>query len=187
MKIDWLIVATIAGPIFGGLIGAWLVEVFAKRPRLVTYYGHVSSFTIQTDSGQVVIFTHEVVVANNGRRTAKNVRLGHNTLPVNYQVYPVTEFDTHIIAGGKGTEIVLPNMVPGEQVTVSYVYFPPLTYNQVNTYVKSDEGAARRIEVIPQVRYSKWITMPMLVFMLIGVITVIYLFVIWVMHLAKSA
>lgn len=187
VTIDWLIVATIAGPVIGAFVGGWVVEMFAKRPRLITFYGHVSAFSIKTQAGPFAIYTHDVVVANQGRRTANNVRLGHQVLPENYALNPVVEFDARAIAGGLGAEIVIPKMVPGEAVTVTYVYFPPLTYDKVNTYVKSDEGAAKRIEVITQKRFSKWVTIPMLVLTLIGVITVLYLFALWVIHLAGRA
>ena len=37
----------------------------------------------------------------------------------------------------------MPTLVPNEQVTISYLYFPPTTWKQINGPVKSDEGLAR--------------------------------------------
>ena len=69
----------------------------------------------------------------------------------------------------------MPVLVPGEEVTVSYLYFPPLTFAGVNAGIKCDQGFARAIPVLLQRQYSKWVNSVVAVLMLLGLITVLYL------------
>ncbi len=174
MTIDWLVVATIAAPLIALFAGIWLNNVFENRPRLVTFYGAVSVFNYTAPNGtKLVVHTHDVVVRNTGRRSAHNVRLGHLTLP-DHNISPAVDHRGIEVPGG-GREIIFPTLVPGEQVVVSYLYFPPITYAQVNTYVKSDEGLATVITVLLQPQAPKWIGVTALLLMLLGLVTAIYL------------
>src|SRR5467141_3019968 len=90
MSIDWRLLGGIAKPIVllvaGGSISRWM----ERRPRLITYYGHVSAHEVKgNEKGQtpLMIFTHDVIVRNVGRKAATNVKMGHRTLP-NFNVYP---------------------------------------------------------------------------------------------------
>jgi hypothetical protein len=47
-------------------------------------------------------------------------------------------------------DIVIPKLIPGEQVTISYLYFPPMTFDQVNDGIKCDQGFAQAIPVLPR-------------------------------------
>jgi hypothetical protein len=73
----------------------------------------------------------------------------------NYNVIPNTRHEIYSIPGG-GKEIFLPILVPSEQITLSYLYFPPTTYTDINIYVKSDEGFAQEIKVIPAPSFPSW-------------------------------
>ena len=75
--------------------------------------------------------------------------IGHAVLPENYQVIPTSV--SHRLEGAAGgpAEIILDRMVSGEQVTISYLYWPPLLWNNVNSYTKSDEGFAKIVNVLP--------------------------------------
>ena len=65
-------------------------------------------------------------------------------------------------------------MVPGEEVTVSYLYFPPVTVAQINSGIRSDEGFAHAIPVLLQRIYPKWFTRMAAALMLIGLISLVY-------------
>jgi hypothetical protein len=160
MPADWKVVATIASPIIGGTFGFFLNRWFADRAKLVVYYGHVASFSLQpAPPGQPanVVHTHAIVVANIGRKLANNVRVSHgNGMPPNVRVFPDTEFQTQKLPGG-GDEIILPRLVSKQSITISYLYFPPLTFDRIATTVSSDEGFAKKLDVVPMEPAPKWL------------------------------
>ena len=149
---DWTLFATIASPIATLLLGAWLSQRMERRPRLVTFMSHATAVPIQSPEGESFsINSHSIVVRNVGRRAAHNVRLGHDFLPQNYVVWPQVAYETVELKNG-GWEILFPTLVPGEQITVTYLYQSPITFQRINTHTKSDEGYAEivlAIEVPP--------------------------------------
>jgi len=82
---------------------------------------------------------------------------------------------TEMSDGGK--EITFQSLVPNEQITISYLYFPPKTYQQINTYVKSDAGLARIVKIIPALDLAIWQKAIIYFFLFIGCATVIYLLI----------
>lgn len=143
---------------------------------MISHYGHVSAFTVQPiDPSQrpYDVFTHSIVIKNTGRKTATNVRLGHQTLP-NVKVYPDIDYMINQLPGG-GKEIIFPKIIPKKEVTVSYLYFPPLIYDQINTYVESDEGPAKIVNVLLQPQPPKWLVKVIWFFIISGIISVLYL------------
>lgn len=172
MSIDWGLVADIAAPIIALFVGATLDRLLERRPRLLTYCGHVSSFTLRGTAGNTRIHTHSVVVWNGGRKPANNVRLGHPYLP-SFELSPSTQCSVEPLLGG-GHELILPILVPGEQVTISYLYYPPITWNQINSYVKSDEGMATQIAVLPTRQYPKWVVRIGRFLLIVGVVATVY-------------
>ena len=121
---------------------------------------------------QAQVFTHSVVVRNAGRKAANNVRLGHNVLP-DFSVFPAVPYNVAALPGG-GSEIVFPSLVPGEQITVTYLYFPPLLWNGVNTYTKSDDGFAQVLNVLPTPQLAPWLQRILWALIILGSITALY-------------
>lgn len=155
MTIDIEAIAKIAAPLISLVFGAIIKRYTEARARLVSFIGHVSSFTLQ-DEQRTIIHTHSIVVRNAGRKAAHNVRLAHTVLPPNITIYPAVQYTIQKNPEG-ASEIVIPVLVPKEQVTVSYLYFPPLTWNQVNASTKSDEGFAKILNVIPMPQPRRFI------------------------------
>ncbi len=143
--------------------------------KLISYLGHVSAFILR-DEKRTQVYTHAIVVRNAGKKTANNVRIGHNQLPPDFQIYPSVPHKVESIATG-GSEILIEKLVPGEQITVSYLYSPPLTWGQINSYTKSDEGFAEILNVVPTPQASKWVINLLWVLIGIGVIAIIYVIV----------
>ncbi|MFQ5956046.1 MAG: hypothetical protein ACE5JZ_13355, partial [Kiloniellales bacterium] len=167
MEIDWGVVTTIAAPLVALFVGALVNRALESRPRLVTYLGHVSVHTLKQHDGSTSdVYTHSVVLRNAGRRPATNVRLAHPYLP-DFNVLPDVEHRVEDLPGG-GKEIVIPTLVPNEQVTISYLYFPPVTWNQINDQIKSDEGLAKVLQVLPTQQYPRWFNRLAAGFMLAG-------------------
>lgn len=174
MNIDWDLVLKILVPFATLVLGKYLDQLLARKPKLISYVGHVSSFTMQNEN-RTQVHTHAIVVRNAGRQTANNVRIGHHVLP-DYQLFPAVQHKVEQVPKG-GPEIVIEKLVPGEQVTVSYLYFPPLTWAQVNAYSKSDEGLARILKVIPSPQPPPWVTRLLWLLVSIGVMSCIYVIV----------
>jgi hypothetical protein len=182
MTVDSELVVQIAVPMATLFLGAWINRWFEKRPALTSYFGHVSAFKYTLDDGRKVdIYTHSVVLRNAGRKSANNVRLKHTTLPDFQIVPPVVHSMVDLADGAK--EILIPTMVPSEQLTISYLYFPPLTYANVNAGIKSDEGFATQIPVLLQRQYPKWMSRLSVVLVLLGLGAVVYAAIKTIRHL----
>lgn len=175
MTINWGAVATIAAPIITLFVGVWVNRRFESRPILISYFGHVSAFQLAPPGGQLVqVNTHSVVLRNAGRRSATNVRLRHTVLP-DFNIWPALAYHVEELPPPGGREIVIPTLVPGEEITVSYLYFPPLTVAQINAGIKCDQGFAQPIPVLLQRRYPRWFNATVAALMLLGLVSALYL------------
>lgn len=174
--IDWSVVATIAAPIIALFVGAALDRYLERRARVVSYLGHASGIRLTRPDGPVVVNSHSVVVRNAGRSAAKNVRLGHAVLP-DFQIFPDIEYTVRDLPGGQ-KEILIPTLVPKKEITVTYLYFPPLTWNQINTHLESDEGPIRVLRVLPTVQLPKWALIILWGLIVYGAVALLY--TIWI-------
>ncbi|MBL8998724.1 MAG: hypothetical protein JNL44_15530 [Gemmatimonadetes bacterium] len=174
MAIDWSVVVDVAVPVGTLFLGVLVQRWFESRPSLISYFGHVSAFKFTNNAGEKsYVYTHSVVLRNAGRKTATNVRLQHGVLP-EFEIYPPVDYHVHDLPSGS-KEIVIPVLVPHEQITINYLYFPPLTYANVNQGIKSDEGFAREIPVLLQRQYSGLFNFAVAVLLLVGLVTLAYL------------
>jgi len=174
MTIDWSAVATIAAPIIALFVGVWVNRRFESRPALVSYFGHVAAFVHKPATGQPIhVHTHSVVLRNAGRRSATNVRLHHAVLP-DFNIWPPLVYHVEDFPDGS-KDIVIPALVRGEEITISYLYFPPITVAQVNAGIKCDQGFAHAIPVLLQRQYPRWFNLAAALLMLVGLISLVYL------------
>lgn len=181
MKIDWDVAIKIIVPLGTLILGKYLDRWFSKRPKLISYLGHASAFNVR-GAAPFTVHTHAIVVRNAGRATANHLRIGHNILPDNIQLYPPVSHTIDRPEGG-GADIIIPTLVPGEQVTISYLYLPPVLWNQINTYIKSDEGLAKNITVLPAPQISKFLLFILKGLVYVGAVTIIYLLVALIKYL----
>ncbi|HXN22853.1 MAG TPA: hypothetical protein VOA41_08950 [Candidatus Dormibacteraeota bacterium] len=171
---DWKIVVGAVWSVALLFIGPWVSHLYEKRGKLISYFGHVSSFRTTPPGGApIVVNAHSVILYNAGRKAATNVRLRHLVLP-DFTIFPGVLYSVENLPTGE-REIVIPTLVPKEQITVSYLYFPPVTYEQVNAGIRFDEGFAQAIPVLLQRRYPKWFNFLVGSLMLIGVLTVLHI------------
>ena len=174
MTIDWGMVVAVTMPIITLFFGVLINRKFESRPVLITYYSHISSFQINPPDQEVTaVHTHSVVLRNAGRKSATNVRLHHHHLP-DFNIYPSVAHQTETLPDGS-RDIVIPTIVPGKELTVSYLYFPPAVYTDINRGIESDEGLATEIPVLLQRIYPNWFNVSALVLMLVGLVTLGYL------------
>lgn len=181
MPFDLEVVAKLVSPLIAALIGAIVKRYFEAKPKLISYLVHSSAIPLN-DEKNTLVHTHCIVVRNAGKKAAHNVRIGHNVLPKGFQIYPPLSHT--VLEGANGSaEILIPTLVPNEQVSISYLYFPPLLWNRVNAYTKSDEGLANIINAIPTPQPPRIVILIIWLLMFLGASTLIY----WAVLLAARA
>ena len=184
MQIGLDAILKLASPVLTALIGWVSKQYLEARPNLVTYLVHASAIPLN-DERETIVNTHSIVVRNVGKRTATNVRIGHNNLPPSFQVFPPIPYT--VTKGHKDSaEILIPTMVPDEQISVSYLYFPGLTWHNVNSYTKADHGFAEIINNIPSKGPSKILVSLFWGFAFLGASTVLYTLARWAIHLVSA-
>lgn len=175
MAVNWDVMTRIIVPLGTLVLGKYLDRWLARRPRLISYLGHTSAFGVHS-TPPVTIHTHAIVVRNAGRATANQVRVGHHFLPENIQLYPLVPHTIERTEGG-GAELVIPKLVPGEQIAISYLYFPPVLWSQIHSYIKSDEGFAKVLSVLPTPQLPKWAISALWILVFVGAVSLVYLLV----------
>ncbi|MEN7526491.1 hypothetical protein [Cupriavidus sp. DL-D2] len=121
----------------------------------------------------VQLHVHGIAVRNAGKKTAFNVRIGHNLKVHHYTIEPRVKHDTFEGPDG-GWEILIPSLVPNEQVLISYLYFPPIVWSQIHSYTKSDEGFARYLNVLPTPLPPRWLIVVFGFFFYFGIAALAY-------------
>jgi hypothetical protein len=161
--------------VLGAFVGAAITKRVEGKVDLVSYFGHSSAFTTRPP-GQppFIIHTHDVVIQNVGKKAASNVRVSHAVLPDQFNVFPSVPYTVEQLPDGK-KDIVIPKVVPGQLIVISYLYYPPLLWSQVHAGIRSDEGFARQVEMQLQRKVPKWLAVVSVVGFLIGCLAVLYL------------
>jgi len=117
--------------------------------------GHsLDSNTLSAAPG-FTVHSHGLVIRNVGKQTARNVRISHSVSRTPHQVFPNVKYEISDLPTG-GWEILIPTIVPNEQVQISYLYLPPLTVQNFNTAAKSDEAFAQTLNVLPTPQPARW-------------------------------
>jgi hypothetical protein len=173
MPIDWDLAIKVAGPLLGAVAGAVAKHLSEAKPDVVAFLQHASGIHLPNAQPPGAIGTHTVVLANNGRKPATNVRLGHNTLPA-FAIYPGIQYTVSTLPGGQ-QEIQIPSLVPKKQLTITYMYPAPLQWQQVNTHLEHDEGPVRVLNVLPTVQRPAWVRRTLWSLAGLGGVTALYL------------
>jgi len=179
---NWPLLVSVVIPILTLLGGAVLNRFLERKAKLITYLGHASVFEIHPTPGTTEhVHTHSIVVNNAGGKAANNVRISHHQLP-NYYIFPAIPHRVEDVPQG-GKDIVIPLMVPGQQITVSYLYTPPVTWNLINEGTRSDEGFARVQNVIQTRQFSTKVNYFFAYLMIAGAAATLYLLIVLLMRL----
>lgn len=192
MQPDIDILGKLVFPIAVAIAVALILKRLEYRPKLVTYLAHAAGFALPPIAGPmpetiasegtaiapvaaqgVQVHVHGVIVRNTGKKTAFNVRLGHNVAVHHYVIDPRVKHEVNSSAGG-AWEILIPALVPNEQVLISYLYFPPVTWHQINAYTKSDEGLAQFLNVLPTPQPPRWLVIVFRLFFYLGIAALVY-------------
>ena len=103
-----------------------------------------------------------------------DVRVRHNILPQNFNVFPDVPYAVQDLPGG-GREIVFPALVPGEQISISYLYFPPILYSQIHAGIRHSQGFAREVTILPSHQFPPWLARVLWALIALGMVAVLYL------------
>ncbi len=117
-----------------------------------------------------------MVLQNAGKKSAFNVHIPHGVpnSVVNVQVTPPTHFTIETNPQGN-FELLLPTFVPGEQITVSYLYQEPIVWSQISGHPKSDDGLAEIVQAVPAPRPNKAVLVAALALSFVGLSFLIYI------------
>lgn len=178
MAVDLDFVAKIVSPVIVSIVGALLKKYTEAKPRVITYLTHASAVKFNGEDDNL-INTHCIVVANIGKKTAHNLRIGHFNLPKGFQIYPPVAYSLLQTPAGT-SEILIPTLVQGEQIFVTYMYDSPMVFHNINAYTKSDEGSASVIKVIPRPQPPKSILVMVIILMFIGASALLYWAIIFI-------
>ncbi|WP_085698744.1 hypothetical protein [Pseudomonas sp. B26(2017)] len=183
MSFDIDVIAKLLAPTISAI--AFIVKrLLEKKPKLITYLVHSSEVPLGDEQKSKVNF-HSIVVRNAGKKTANNIRIGHQFLPA-FQINP--QLAHEIIKGSNNAaEILIPTLVPGEQINISYLYFPPILWSQIHSYCKSDEMPAKYVNIIPAAQLSTIQTTTIWGLMFIGASTLLYWLIYWILTWIKFA
>lgn len=173
MQIDWLVFAAFAAPIIALLAGAALSRLLERRPKLIAYYTHASVFPIRGEN-PVQMHTHGIIIRNAGKKPAIDIRVRHNYLPELYNVFPDIEYQVQYLPGG-GAELVFPTLVPNEQVSISYLYFPPIVYSQIHAGIRHSDGFATEVTALPTQLYPAWVIRSLWLLLVLGGAAALYM------------
>lgn len=177
MKIDWVTVLKVAGGVLAVIVG-WALRVWSERgPKLIAFYGHTSAFKLPPLEDQrqpLTVHAHAVVVRNVGRKAATNVRISHYWLPPAFNLWPPVKFTVEAVPNA-GEDIVIPILVRDQQVTINYLYYPPVTFNQVTSGVRSDEGFAKVVTALLTPQASSWKLGIVRALIVLGIVAALYL------------
>lgn len=167
------------------LVGIAVREWLRKRPQLVTYMTHANAITLRPEGANPIpVHTHSVVIRNTGKLPAHNVRLGHFVLP-DYSIFPPVAHEvTHPTTSA--AEIVFPALAPGEEVTIAYLYFPPLIAANVHAYTKADECLAHFVAAFPQPPPAKPLALTALTLMFLGAAVLLGAFIYGILQLISA-
>ena len=174
--IDWSVFFQIATPVVTACVTVFVTKYFSERERLIAHYGHIASHALNSVvKGREVthINTHAVVIRNDGNKTATNVRISHNVLP-DVKIYPETDYRIMDLPSG-GRELLIPRITPKKDYTISYLYFPPITYSDIRANIESDAGPAKVIDVRLQRIFPWWFNLLCLIAVILGLVTFFYI------------
>ncbi len=172
--VDWSLIKDIFLIFFSLLCGAWINRTFIeRRAKLLAYIGHIAEFDIQEQT----LSTHSVVLINAGKVAANNVRVQHKTLPEFFQIKPPLKYLIEDIDDG-GKDIVFEKLIPNDEITIHYLYSSTkgheLGIAEIHRGIRSDEGYAQVLNVLPSRQYPQWAIRLLAVLTVIGLATIVY-------------
>lgn len=143
MEVDWKIIAQIASPVIAFFLGRFL----ERKPKIIAYYSNISAVTVKTNE-PILVHIHSITIRNKGGMAATNIRVGHriDLEGMNFSLYPSHKYEIVKFPNYEGSELVLSKLLPKETLTINYLYYPPLLFNQIHSHLKHDGGIGKVVD-----------------------------------------
>lgn len=59
-------------------------------------------------------------------------------------------------------------------MSISYLYFPPVLYNQIHAGIRHSQGFAQEVTVLPTPQYPAWVLRVLRALVVLGTVAVLY-------------
>lgn len=169
------------------VIAIILKKIHERKSKLTVYVGNVS--IIKTTTSYVHSFY--IVLTNNGKLKAENIRIQHLILPEYREIIPhVKSYVDEIGEGLK--DLVIEQMVPGEQLTIQYLYYVDEEFGNRSIKffngIKCDDGYVKVEHYLPTKQFPNWVNLISLALMFVGAVSIIYYvmkLIVWFYDLSK--
>ena len=160
-------------------------EINHRGPKLVYYSSEIITHRIMMPrpaTGDVQqqsvpstlqpIWLNSVVltIRNNGNSTAKNIEVSHPQAPEHYQLTPAIQHTIEPSDDSRRMTIRIPSLGSRETVAISYLFGPVANWNDLLEYVRSEDGLAKKINVILNRVFPNSFNVMVLSFCLLGLV-----------------
>lgn len=140
------------------VVGYLLHKLTSRHADLIYYMSHPQLVMLPPPQGQTtppaLVGTFTLFLWNPGKAPAREVHVGHYSLPPN-NVFPDIPREIVKTPGG-GEAIRFPTVPPKALISISYLFFGPYSVEQIVSYVGWEGGGAKRIPVMLQRVWPKW-------------------------------
>jgi hypothetical protein len=136
----------------------WLeVKFLEPKVSLVWWPVHTSGFNYAaTATAPAGTFTtHAFTVWNNGRKGTEGLEVAHAWRPQLFALWPARHYTEKTTPQGQHV-IEIANLGPGESFTVSIAAGGPNPMFPQLLYIRSKEGHAQQIPMVPQRVWPRW-------------------------------
>ena len=159
------------------IVGILLEKYTNKKPNISYFILNSSQFNLPAQAGNQSskVFTHSIVIQNNGKAPATNIEVVHfnlNPAPVLfiYQISPDGQYTEDKTQNG-GLILRFPSLLPSHQIAISVpLYSYPYGTNNIHNYVKSTEVFGYPISILTVRHTPKWLQLMILWLSLFGFI-----------------
>lgn len=111
-----------------------------------------------------------MTLRNNGNSIARNIEISHPQAPQHFQLTPAIQHTVEKADDDRRMTIRIPSIGPKETVAISYLFGPVANWSDLLEYVRSEDGTAKKINVILNRVFPRWFNVMVLGFCLLGLV-----------------
>lgn len=155
-----------------GFLAGWALKYVGPKSQVVYWFPHASFFPLPQQGSQnpLQLITNTVIVQNLGRHPAKNVEVVYSTVPTHLTMTPSRTYTQGTTPPGYHV-ITVPSLGHNEGFTIEVLGIG--TAPAVMS-VRSEDGAAKMMAVMPQRIWPWWVNWSVGILMLAGAVFLLY-------------